>query len=246
MQHYTNAPITEAIIDLKVTLPVGTTLETIQALGDLVQEKFPVQEPCYRSSGELTYKPGESVHIEASMPQIGIWFRSADRLQTFQATLDGFTFNRLAPYESWKQLRADAQWCWNFYKQVCQPIFVTRAAMRYINQIQIPMQELVELKEYLRTVPEVSPLMPQNVLSGFFVQLQLPQQDLDCMLVINEALTSPTNPMFAIVILDFDLFRQQRWESDDEDIWHFLEKLRRRKNEVFEASITEKTRRLIS
>lgn len=246
MQHYVNAPITEAIIDLKVTLPKEITLEVIQALGDLVQEKFPVQEPCYRGSGELTYKPGESVQVQTSMPQIGMWFRSEDRLQTFQATLEGFTFNRLTPYESWEQLRSDAQLCWNSYKQVCRPTHVTRAAIRYINQINIPAQDLVELKDYLRTVPEVSSQMPQQAVSGFFMQLQLPQQDLDCMLVINEALVSPTNPAFVTVILDLDLFRQQMWESDDKDIWHFLEMLRHRKNEVFEASITEKTRRLIS
>jgi len=77
------------------------------------------------------------------------------------------------------------------------------------------------------------------------MQLQLPQQDLNCMLIINEALAQPTNPGIITVILDLDLFRQQIWKNDDEDIWQFLDKLRDRKNEVFEASITDKTRELI-
>jgi len=67
---------------------------------------------------------------------------------------------------------------------------------------------------------------------------------LHCMLIINQALVPRTNPDFISVILDFDLFRQQIWQADDEDIWRFLEELRHRKNVVFEASITDKARRL--
>ncbi len=77
------------------------------------------------------------------------------------------------------------------------------------------------------------------------MQLQIPQQDLNCMLIINEALAPQTNPEIITIILDLDLFRQQVWDSSDEDIWLFLEKLRHRKNEVFEASITDRTRELI-
>ena len=65
------------------------------------------------------------------------------------------------------------------------------------------------------------------------------------MLIINEAIALPTNPEIVTVILDLDLFRHQIWESNDEDIWRFLEKLRNRKNEVFEASIIDRTRELI-
>ena len=66
------------------------------------------------------------------------------------------------------------------------------------------------------------------------------------MLVINETLALPPAPGFLSVIFDIDLFRQQVWQSDDEDIWHFLTQLRERKNQVFRESITEKTEELIN
>jgi len=65
------------------------------------------------------------------------------------------------------------------------------------------------------------------------------------MLIINEGLVPPASPGLVSVLLDFDLFREQIWRSDDEEIWSFLEALRHRKNLAFEASITEKTRGLI-
>jgi uncharacterized protein (TIGR04255 family) len=244
-RHYRKAPITEAVIDLKVNLPEGFTIDKLKNIHSNINENFPTIEPFYKGVGAFFYQPGESFKVDTSEQQIGFWFRSEDNLQTFQATLEGFSFNRLAPYESWEKFSNDAKNLWEIYKEICRPTHVTRAAVRYINQIIIPANELTELKDYLRTVPEVSPGLSQSALQTFFMQLQIPQPDLDCMLIINEAITPPTNPEIVTVILDLDLFRQQIWDSNDEDIWHFLEKLRDRKNEVFEASITDRTRGLI-
>ena len=100
------------------------------------------------------------------------------------------------------------------------------------------------LKDYLRVVPEIPYKFPQRVLSSFLTQVQMPQEDLDCMLIINETLAPHSDNKFVTITLDIDLFRQQNWESGDDDIWNFLEKLRHRKNEVFEASITQKTKEM--
>ena len=166
-------------------------------------------------------------------------------MRVFQATLQGFTFNRLAPYNSWEEFSSDARSLWEIYKDICRPEFVTRAAVRYINQLNIPITGPIELQDYLKTIPEIASGMPQKTLSSFFMQLQIPQEDLNCVLIINETLAPPT-PGFVSVILDIDLFRQQVWQSNDEAIWHFLDQLRERKNQVFRASITEKTEELIS
>jgi len=245
-RHYAKTPIREAVIDLKVTLPEDITIDKIKDIYLQVKDRFPTIEPFYRGIGAIAFNPGSPMKVDTSQQQMGFWFRSENNLRTFQATLEGFSFNRLAPYESWEEFSSDAKNLWAIYKEVCKPILVTRAATRYINQINIPIKELADLKDYLRTVPEVSSQLPQQGLQTFFMQLQIPQQDLDCMLIINEALTQPTTPDVVTVIFDLDLFRQKTWNSDDEDIWHFLEKLRDRKNEVFEASITDRTRELIS
>jgi uncharacterized protein (TIGR04255 family) len=244
-RRYNKPPITEAVIDLRVNLPEGFTVDKLNAIHLSISENFPTIEPFYKGIGALLYQPGESFKVDTSEQQIGYWFRSEDNLRTFQASLEGFSFNRLAPYESWEEFSSEAKKLWEIYKEICSPINVTRVAVRYINQINIPAHELTELKDYLKTVPEVSPKLPQNALQTFFMQLHIPQGDLDCMLIINEAIAPPVNPEFVSVILDLDLFRQQIWSSDDEEIWCFLEKLRDRKNEVFEASITDKTRELI-
>ncbi len=241
-RHYSKAPITEAIIDLRVTLPQGFSLEQLADIQARISDRFPTKEPIH--VGTLMFEAGPNIKIEAGRQQNGFLFRSKDGLMVFQATLGGFTFNRLAPYTSWEEFRDEAKFLWEIYKSVCRPSSVTRAAVRFINRLDLP-GPVLDFKDYLRTIPEVSPDLPQG-LSTFFMQLQVPQDDLNCMLIINEAFNPPTSPETVSVILDFDLFREQIWQSDDEEIWHFLEELRYRKNLAFEASITEKTRRLIA
>ena len=240
-RHYSRAPITEAIIDLKVTLPEGFAVDDLENIHAHISDHFPVKEQIH--TGSLLFQSGPRIKIDASREHRGFLFRSGDGLRIFQATLSGFTFNRLAPYDTWEDFSGDARHLWEVYKDVCRPSSVIRAAVRFINRLDLPGPTL-DFKEYLRTVPEVSPDLPQG-LSGFFMQVQIPQEDLNCMLIINEAFTQPTSPEVVSIILDFDLFGERIWQSDDEDIWRFLEKLRHRKNQAFEASITDKTRRLI-
>jgi len=241
-KHYSKAPITEAILELRVTLNEGFSVEELADIHTFISDQFPAKEPIH--TGSLMFQSGPSIKIDASREHSGFLYRSKDGLRILQTKLNGFTFNRLAPYNTWEEFSADARQLWEIYKRVCQPSSVTRAAVRFINRLDLP-GPIVDFKDYLRTVPEVAPDLPQG-LSTFFMQLQIPQEDLNCMLIINEAFTPSISPELVSVLLDFDLFREQVWQIDDEDIWHFLEKLRQRKNIVFEASITDKTRELIA
>src|SRR6266851_4426406 len=213
LRHYLKAPITEALIDLKVTLPEEFSTDDLANIHARISDRFPTQESI--QTGSLVFQAGPTIRIDTNQQHTGYLFRSND-----------------------------AKYLWGIYKEICKPTSVTRAAIRFINQINIPAKEAVDLQDYLRTVPQVPPDLPQGRLNSFFTQLQIPQDDLNCMLIINEALVPRIDPDFISVILDFDLFRQQIWQADDEDIWRFIEELRRRKNAVFEASITDRARRL--
>ncbi len=243
-RHYTKAPITEAILDLKVTFPEEFPADRFADIHPRISDRFPTKEPIYTGVGAFVFEPGSPIKVDTKQQHTGYLFRSSDNLRLFQATLTGFTFNRLAPYDSWEEFSSDAKYLWEIYKEIYKPPHVVRAAIRYINQIDIPTKGLLDLKDYLRTLPEVSTDFSQKTLNSFFMQLQIPQEDLNCILVINETLAPQPNPAIIRIILDFDIFRQQVWQSDDEDIWHFLGELRHRKNQIFEASITEKTKEL--
>jgi uncharacterized protein (TIGR04255 family) len=239
-KHYSKAPLTEAIIDFKVVLPGNVTTDTLSNIHLSIEDTFPAKEEIHQSS--IMLQPGLETPISTDQQLFGFLFRSVDRSKIFQVTLNSFTFNRLAPYTSWEELRADAKYVWEIYKSIIKPETVTRVAIRFVNRFELP-STTSNLKTFLRIAPDVPPNLPQSEVSNFFMQLLVPQED--CQLIISEAIVPPSNPETLSVILDFDLFREQVWRSDDDGIWQYLEKLRVLKNAVFEASITDETRRLI-
>ncbi len=240
-RHYSKAPLTEAVLDIRVELPGEITLQELRDVQVGEEESYPRREESIIVVGQMSM--GTQVGASAKQTPNGYRFVSQDNRQIFQARFDGFTFNRLAPYETWESFRDEARRLWEVYRPIAKPKNITRLALRYINRLDLPLP-LRDFKDYLRTIPEISPNMSQG-LSGYFMQLQLPQPDLEAMLRLNQTLIPPPGPNLVSVVLDFDLFCKDNVPSEDQDIWKRFELLRTRKNEVFEACITNKTRRLI-
>src|SRR5205085_11332812 len=166
-----------------------------------------------------------------------------DRLQAVQARLDGFTFSRFSPYLNWLQLVTEGRRLWEIFVKTTQPQAVQRVAVRYINQINIPIsdEKVLRFEDYLQTCPVIGPQAGQD-LEQFFMRLILPQKDLAAQLILTEALL-PAQGSTVGVILDIDLFRENASIGvDSPEIWSILDEFRSRKNRYFEASITENAR----
>lgn len=241
-KHYAHAPLTEAIIDIRVELPSEIGLSKLaDAIHDRAED-YPKREELFIVQGQMSVGP--EIGASARQTSNGYRFISKDGRQICQARLDGFAFSRLAPYEAWPPFRDEARRLWDAYRSIASPKNVTRIGMRYINRLDLPIP-IADFKDYLRTVPEISSGMSQG-LSGYFMQLQLPQVDLNAMLVLNQALIPPPAPKLVSVLLDIDLYCDGDLPSDEQGLWERFEAFRNRKNKVFEASITDRVRRLIA
>ena len=243
---YSKAPIMEATINLGVSSE-GMTLESIVAFKEQLQSTFPEQDELFRASAEIRLTPPYANTVTGEH----IGYRLADKNRVLQITTQGFTFSYLFPYEEWKDMRYgtwqafrdDAKHFWQGYKVACHVSIVNRVGVRYINRLDVPATQ--KLNAYLLLHPSV-PQYPCRDLAGFFMQLQIPQPDIQSMLIINEVQVEPPNADTISLIIDLDLFRSAMWSvQDDTSLWAFLETLRIRKDEIFEASITQKTREII-
>ncbi|MEG4285781.1 TIGR04255 family protein [Microcoleus sp. A006_D1] len=241
-KNYSRAPITEALMEIQVKLPPEVRLDILAQVYSSIQAEYPHREEVLLFEGQMMV--GEEVGATASQSPIGYIASHDDKKQILQLRLDSFAFSRLAPYDCWENFRDEAKRVWNIYKSVTDPEAIARLALRYINRLDIPLP-VGDIKEYLRTFPEVSPDLPQG-LSGYFMQLQIPQQSLGTMLVINQAIVSPPTPDFVSIILDLDLFLEEDIPNDEIGLWHILEQMHEQKNIAFEACITDRTRESIN
>ena len=239
---YSKAPITEAIIDLRIAPRADFALDELRKATESSRSRFPRIDPIFQAMGKMQVHPGVSATASAQQTQSGFRAMSSDGKDVCQRQLTGLTVSRLAPYESWEPFRDLARELWDEYRAALKCQLVTRIAVRYVNRIDIP-ESPVELKKYFRTSPEVSPDLPQ-MMEGFFMQVRLPQTDIESTAVLNQTIVSSDDENCTSVILDIDLFREHGIPEDECALWDTFEVLHRRKNEIFEACITDAAREL--
>jgi uncharacterized protein (TIGR04255 family) len=240
-QHLSKAPIAEALIDIRATLPSHTRdLKHLAGLAD----HFPSEYPDKKTIQELKYKvkfEGERPEPRTTQQQLGFRFASSDNKHVIQAALGGLVFSRLPPYEEWSLLRDEAKRVWKVYADHMRPENITRVATRYVNKLELPGPH-VNFDDYLNYIPKVPKALPQ-LLAGFFSQIVVPDPQSDCTAIVTHMYRPSQKGSEVTVILDIDVFRERLVTAED-DIWSTLEQLRNFKNLIFFDSITEECVRL--
>lgn len=241
-QTFPNAPIVEAILDIQVDLPEGVTLEQVDSFHQHVKERFPERET--RTKGEFLIKMSQQgPSVEGSAANlIGYLYRSTSDMKIVQARLDGFSFNKLKPYENGEAFLSESRELWEIYRKTVQPLRIKRIALRYINRVELPLP-FKDFKDYILTVPEIAPNLPQG-LAHFLMRLVIPNPEISATAVINEVMEDPTDMQRLPLIFDIDVFKITTYAGNTTTIWEDFERLRIFKNEIFFNSMTEKAKEL--
>jgi uncharacterized protein (TIGR04255 family) len=243
--HFPNAPITEALIDIRVKLPPQTDLAKLAVFHDAIKQRYPAKQErvSWRGHIEVKASPVAQVSQSAAGGPDGYLFTSVDGRQVVQARLDGFTFSRLKPYDKWESLRDEARELWQHYIRIASPETVTRIALRYINRIEIPLP-IRDFKEYILTTPEIAPDLPQG-LGSFFMRLVIPDAQTQAVAVVTETVEPIEESSNRLpLIFDIDVFRMAAFDVTGKALWETLDQLHDLKNDIFFKSITPKAKEL--
>lgn len=237
---YKNAPIVEAIFDVKVNQTQGG-LEALEKIGDLVREHYPVKKARIDFQGSLKIAEGKAPETKSESKKIGFIYANEDSTRQFQARLNGFTFNMLSPYTNWSDFSQEAFRLLEKYREVANPSDITRIALRYINKIMLP-YPFKKFEDYIINMPSIPQSLPQTY-ERFLMQIQVPVED-NIRTIITETIEPLSEGNKLPFLLDIDVV--------DTDVHSFdvLEskfgKLRELKNNIFESCITDKSRELFN
>lgn len=240
--HLSRAPITEALIDIRVELPTGSTVDRLAPFADAVRAEYPKKRERKEWHSQLVFPADAAMTVKSGSHEVvGHMFYSADGLQVVQARLDGFTFSRLKPYEDWEHLVGEAKRLWKVYRDVAKPVSITRIAVRFINRLELPLP-LGKFTDWIVNPPGIPPGLPQSV-AGFMTQLHVPFTEFPKGYAIITHSVKPAPPPTDHVpyTFDIDAFEKARYSLDDESIWARFEELREIKNRVFFRTITQET-----
>jgi uncharacterized protein (TIGR04255 family) len=246
---YPNAPITEAVVDVKVAFAPETEVDKcLDELRQQLKREFPTSAPIHSFELQLGVKPDPIKAVSAtgaaSTEQVGWRLTNARADRVLQIQRRGFTFSHLPKYSNWETFEQECRPLWDSFVRVCTPTSVARLALRYINKIVIPRAQF-DPREYFFIYPEM-PEVVQGGVSGLFMQVQLDQPNIGEGVVagIAVALLRSDQPKETPVLLDIDIFTERQSDPSDDAVWTALRKFRERKNFLFESFITDATRRL--
>ncbi|HVA62287.1 MAG TPA: TIGR04255 family protein [Terriglobales bacterium] len=232
--HLTNAPIVEALVDVRVSPRPDVVPAEFQKLAVQFATDFPLRAQQFEF--QQTFQLGVGGSPPPPSQTISGWMlRSEERAAIAQFRADGFTYNKLAPYTNWEEVSGEALRLWRAYAAEARPTEITRLAVRYINQLLLP---LADLKDYLEAPPAAPPQWPK-ALEGFLFRWILRDPARDARAVVTQTMGGPAGPGQVQVILDVDVFREGHFDADL-NVEDALQPLGRLKNEVFFASLTEK------
>lgn len=242
-RHLSNAPISEAVIDFRVKLPLKFDLERFSSLEEVLGPAYPNKETKWEYAGEVQFVKGQLQQAIQHANLTGYIYRSGDGKDVAQFRRDGFTFSRLRPYSEWETVLTEAKRLWRLYADRASPeMVITRLAVRYINELNIPLP-IHDFADYLTAPPTIPENLPQAV-RHFMTRVVICDEASDIQANIIQALQKGKKPEEAIIILDIDVYKEQETGFEESTIWPTFEQLRQLKNDIFFDSITEDTARL--
>jgi uncharacterized protein (TIGR04255 family) len=239
--HLANAPIVEAVIDLRVRMAAEFSVQMFAGLlerfGPGYKEPAPLTQVQMSFEATLVDAPkGKVVNLGIS----GFRYERSDgkRIALFQK--DGFTFSHLAPYTNWEEFFSEAAYLYSLFFEIGHPEEVTRVGVRYINQLLLPEAEATDFSPWL-TAPLPFPKGIDAILTGFLTQIQILDPGTGVAARITQTIQPPSaTPGQVPIILDIDVFEEKSRPADPDAALQRFATLRQLKNRLFFKSITEK------
>lgn len=239
---YKKAPIIEALIQIETKPSIEPNLieAKFSELAESIKKDFPITENINSKTMGINLSDNQS-SLSISDTKLGIKLSNRDLPYIAQIKSDGFTFSMINEYQNWETFSKKAKTIWNKYKKHLKPQKITKLAVRYVNRIDIPALSF-QMEDYFETYPKVIK-GSKSQLTAFFLQAQIPQEE-GGLAVINQTATQPIKAGYTSIILDIDVFDPQIFKASSPKLWKRIDLLRTQKNELFENSITNKTREL--
>lgn len=247
---YNKPPVTEAVIGINIDPPFGP--KEMSKLVDKLKSDYPNFEniPNYDVKVNITGNENDA-RADTKLIKLGETYRFSreNMTQIVVITSNSIAVSQLAPYKNWEDLFNRFVAIWNIKTRLMGHKTVSRVGVRYVNRIDIPTNnnEFINENDYLN----IYPFLPKNfkAIIEYAIQVTVPYDPFEVKL--NSAVIP--SPLIGHIsfLIDIDLYRDPKslyrsypLPQRDEDLFKFVNDMRRYKNEIFESLINNQTRSL--
>ena len=234
-----NPPIVEAVVDLDCDLPPSIDFASLQdAVKNTYGDRYPTVRPLFFQEAKIESKSDAPPQMSVRGGIQAFQCFNETEKQLVQVRVQGYSFNRLAPYTSMDDYLPEIERTWNLFLKLMSPVQLRVVRLRYINRILLPLTNgQVELEQYLKM--NLRPGDDKLMMTGFLNQYAAVENETRH--EVNVVVTSqpPEKDRLPIIfdncVASVANVQPQEWNW----ILAKLQSLRDLKNRVFKNTLTD-------
>jgi uncharacterized protein (TIGR04255 family) len=240
--YYENAPIILSIIQFRYDKIEGFDINKVKKLANEFKSDFPFVNERFVQSIVVNNDVNKETSVSLEDKQFdGVQILSNSRKEIFTITETKFTFQSHEKYSGWDNFREKAFKLWDIFNKLFNILEINGISLRYVNRINLPL-DLKNINKYFTTYLKDD----KNSFSVGNFQFKFSSFDKENDFKINIAhlLDAPLENSVPY-IFDIDVLYDNKMKYDKEFILSLFEKIREKKNQLFNNGITEETKKLI-
>lgn len=232
------APIHEAVVDLRIVRNPAIDAHMLEPVTRELRSRYPQVQARHSMHAQVTARGGRPEVQAEDRGFHGLFLENENRTRVLQLRVDGFTLSQLGEYTTADELFAEALPMWALYAHAVNVNTVARVALRYINKLALPYRPGEEFSRFLTAAPPMPPEAPQEVaefLTRSVVPIETPSESVAIVTQRLELYAASPAPF----TLDIDVFKSGEFSIAQEGLMLLLQELRRVKNQLFFAFLTD-------
>lgn len=239
---YKKPPITQAVIDIEFARSHDSDL--VNKFRKKVKDQYDSNDIREDIVVDInTEDTGENNPIAETTKHSVFRYTSDDMTEQLLVQESNLVVAQLAPYTGWDDFYNRFSRDWKIWKKVAGHKEVKKIGIRYINRIDVPIEgDLVTFPEYVNLYPNAPHSFGPN--SSFTLNVRYKLDDIDAFLTINSSVVKSPLLNHMSLMLDQDIVKTNEVPQSDDNIFAYIKTVHDVKNNIFEACITNKARKL--
>jgi len=238
-KQYKNPPITEVVCEFRFELESSFDQKTVDLFFNEIKEKFPKKKKGQTHQIKFEIHPkGQS--FNKTLEEFDKFF-SDDEKTLIQLDKGKLSIHKLKPYNSWQEFYPLINLVLDSYIKNIKIKSIQRIGLRYINNFEIPLS-IFDIEQYFNLRPIMGEGLPQDLVSfmvGTIFAFENGRDNIKVQLI--DRLAAPNKRVF---ILDMDYFLVNPGSIQINEIAQWITNAHKNVENVFEVSLTEKTKLL--
>lgn len=241
-KQYKNPSITEVVCEFRFELENTFDQKAVDLFFDEIKEKFPKKKKgqFYQAEFKIDAKEKKQELSSKIVREFNQFF-SDDEKTLIQLDKGRLSIHKLKPYNSWQEFYPLINLVFDSYIKNIKIKSVQRIGLRYINNFEIPLS-IFDIEQYFNLRPIIGEGLPQNLVSfmvGTIFAFENGRDNIKVQLI--NRLAAPGKTAF---VLDLDYFLVNPGSIQMNEIAQWITNAHKNVENIFEASLTEKTKLL--